>query len=78
MTVSGQTTETRRTAGELLRFLERMMDAIVRVDLGDPAVAQLTLLELRILMVLGAARRPSCRYQPRCSARQGERRAASC
>jgi DNA-binding MarR family transcriptional regulator len=58
MTVSGQTTETQRTAGELLRFLERMMEAIVRVDLGDPAVAQLTLLELRVLMVLGGARRP--------------------
>jgi DNA-binding MarR family transcriptional regulator len=58
MMVSGQTTQTRRTAGEILRFLDRMMDAIVRVDLGDSGVAQLTLLELRTLMVLGGARRP--------------------
>lgn len=57
--VSGETTETRRTAGELLRFLERMMDAIARVDLGDSAVAQLTLLELRVLIVLGGAPRPT-------------------
>jgi hypothetical protein len=40
-----QQSEVRRTARELLRFLEQMMDAIVRVDLGDPAVAQLSLLE---------------------------------
>lgn len=58
MMVSKQTTDARRTAGELLGFLERMMEAIVRVDLGDPAVAQLTLLELRILMVLDGAREP--------------------
>ena len=48
-----QQSEARSTARELLQFLEEMMNALVRVDIGDPAVAQLSLLELRVLMVLG-------------------------
>jgi DNA-binding MarR family transcriptional regulator len=51
-----QQAETKKVAQELLRFLEEMMEAIVRVDLGDPAVAQLTLLELRLMLALGEAR----------------------
>jgi DNA-binding MarR family transcriptional regulator len=42
-----------KTARELLRFLDEVMRAIVRVDLGDPGVAQLTLLEMRVLVALG-------------------------
>jgi DNA-binding MarR family transcriptional regulator len=44
--------EERKTAVELLRFLEEMMRAIARVDFGDPGVAQLTFLEMRILVAL--------------------------
>jgi DNA-binding MarR family transcriptional regulator len=47
--------ESRKTARELLRFLEEMMRTIARVDLGDPGVAQLTLLEMRVLLGLGEA-----------------------
>jgi DNA-binding MarR family transcriptional regulator len=57
MIETAQTVESRRTARELLRFLEEMMRTIARVDLGDPGVAQLTLLEMRILMALGEAGR---------------------
>jgi len=45
------------TARELLRFLDEMMRAIGRVDLGDPGIAQLTMLEMRTLLVLGEAGR---------------------
>jgi DNA-binding MarR family transcriptional regulator len=50
-----ETTEdqSRKTAKELLRFLEEMMRTIARVDLGEPGAAQLTLLEMRILIALG-------------------------
>src|SRR5947208_15699777 len=53
MIANEQALEVRTTVRELLRFLDEMMRVIVRVDLGDPAVAQLTLLEMRILMTLG-------------------------
>jgi DNA-binding MarR family transcriptional regulator len=49
--------DSRKTARELLRFLEEMMRTIARVDLGEPGAAQLTLLEMRILMTLGEAER---------------------
>jgi len=55
MIETAEVPEVRKTAWELLRFLEELMRAIARIDVGDPAVAQLTLLELRILMALGAA-----------------------
>jgi DNA-binding MarR family transcriptional regulator len=45
------------TARELLRFLDELMRAVVRVDLGDPGIAQLTLLEMRVLVALGEAGR---------------------
>jgi DNA-binding MarR family transcriptional regulator len=53
MIETAEVAESRKTARELLRFLEEMMRTIARVDLGDPGVAQLTLLEMRILMALG-------------------------
>jgi DNA-binding MarR family transcriptional regulator len=46
-----------RTARELLRFLDEVMRAIVRVDLGDPGIAQLTMLEMRALLGLGESGR---------------------
>jgi DNA-binding MarR family transcriptional regulator len=55
MIESAEAVESRRTARELLRFLEERMRTIARVDLGDPGVAQLTLLEMRVLMALGEA-----------------------
>ena len=55
MIETAEVVESRKTARELLRFLEEMMSTIARVDLGDPGVAQLTLLEMRILMTLGEA-----------------------
>jgi hypothetical protein len=56
MIETAQSAEGRKTARQLLLFLEEMMRTIARVDLGDPGVAQLTLLEMRILLVLvGAA-----------------------
>jgi DNA-binding MarR family transcriptional regulator len=58
MIETAQPAEGRKTARELLRFLEEMMRTIARVDIGDPGVAQLTLLELRILMALGDAGKP--------------------
>jgi DNA-binding MarR family transcriptional regulator len=57
MIETAQSVERRKTARQLLRFLEEMMRTIARVDLGDPGVAQLTLLEMRILLVLGEAGR---------------------
>jgi DNA-binding MarR family transcriptional regulator len=56
MIETAEAIESRKTARELLRFLEEMMRTIARVDLGDPGVAQLTLLEMRVLMALGEAR----------------------
>jgi DNA-binding MarR family transcriptional regulator len=50
---TAQQAEGRKAARELLRFLEEIMRTIARVDIGDPGVAQLTLLELRILMAVG-------------------------
>jgi DNA-binding MarR family transcriptional regulator len=48
-----QTQEVRTTARELLRFLDEVMRAIARVDVGDAAAAaQLTLLEMRMLLTL--------------------------
>ena len=55
MIETAEAIESRKTARELLRFLEEMMRTIARVDLGDPGVAQLTLLEMRLLMALGEA-----------------------
>jgi DNA-binding MarR family transcriptional regulator len=57
MIETAQSAEGRKTARQLLLFLEEMMRTIARVDLGDPGVAQLTLLEMRILLVLGEAGR---------------------
>jgi DNA-binding MarR family transcriptional regulator len=53
-----QVSDGRKMARELLRFLDKMMQAIARAELGDPGVAQLTLLEMRILTSLAEAGRP--------------------
>ena len=53
MSTTTQPHEVRATARQLLRFLDEMMRTIVRVELGDPALAQLTLLEMRVLIALG-------------------------
>ncbi len=42
----------RQTARELARFLDRVMGAIARVELGDAGIAPLSLVEIRILIVL--------------------------
>lgn len=63
MIETAEAVESRKTARELLRFLEEMMRTIARVDLGDPGVAQLTLLEMRILMVLGEGGRALAIHQ---------------
>src|SRR3954447_6263610 len=42
-----------RTARELLRFLNEMMRTIAQVDLGQAGIAELTLLELRVLVAVG-------------------------
>jgi DNA-binding MarR family transcriptional regulator len=47
-----------RTARDLLRFLDELMRAIARVELGNPGVAQLTLLEMRILTSLAELGKP--------------------
>jgi DNA-binding MarR family transcriptional regulator len=57
MTDTAEVVEGRKTARELLRFLEEMMRTIARVDLGEPGAAQLTLLEMRILLAIGEAGR---------------------
>jgi DNA-binding MarR family transcriptional regulator len=57
MIEAAQAEEGRKAARELLRVLEEMMRTIARVDLGDPGVAQLTLLEMRILLLLADAGR---------------------
>ena len=43
----------RTTARQLLGFLEEMMRTIARVDLGQSGVAQLSLLEMRLLIAIG-------------------------
>lgn len=53
--IETQEAENRKTARELLRFLEELMRTIAGVDLGDPGAAQLTLIEMRILLALGEA-----------------------
>ena len=53
MVETEQAQDGRATARELLRFLDELMRTIARVDLGDAGAAQLTLLEMRILTVLG-------------------------
>src|SRR5262245_39414063 len=58
MTDTDEAGDGRRIARELLRFLDEVMRAIARVELGDPGVARLTLLELRLLNALGEAREP--------------------
>jgi DNA-binding MarR family transcriptional regulator len=63
-----QQAETHKAARELLRFLEELMQAVARVDLGDAAVAQLTLLEFRLMLALGEAQGPiSLRDLARCA-----------
>jgi DNA-binding MarR family transcriptional regulator len=50
----------RKTAArELLRFLEEVMQAIARAELGEPGIAQLTLMEMRILTALAEAGQPA-------------------
>jgi hypothetical protein len=57
--------DARRSDGErtaarlLLRFLDDVMRAIARVELGNPGIAQLTLLEMRILTSLDEAGGPT-------------------
>jgi DNA-binding MarR family transcriptional regulator len=46
-------------ARELLRFLDEVMRAIARAELGDPGVAQLTLVEIRILRALAETGQPA-------------------
>jgi DNA-binding MarR family transcriptional regulator len=58
MTDTRRAGDGQRVARELLRFLDEVMRAIARVELGDPGVAQLTLLEMRILTSLAEAGRP--------------------
>jgi DNA-binding MarR family transcriptional regulator len=58
MTEREKATDGRRMARQLLRFLDEVMQAIARVELGDPGVAQLTLLEMRILRTLAEAGQP--------------------
>jgi len=58
MSDSDEAREERRIARELLRFLDEVMRAIARVELGDPGVARLTLLELRLLTTLAEAGGP--------------------
>jgi DNA-binding MarR family transcriptional regulator len=55
MIETAEEVQSRKTARELLRFLEEMMRTIARVDLGEPGASQLTLLEMRILIALGEA-----------------------
>jgi DNA-binding MarR family transcriptional regulator len=58
MSESEEHSDGRRVACDLLRFLDELMRAIVHVELGSPGVAQLTLLEMRILSSLAEAREP--------------------
>jgi DNA-binding MarR family transcriptional regulator len=54
-----KSTDEKTAARSLLRFLDDVMRAIVRVELGDPGIAQLTLLEMRILTSLAEAGGPT-------------------
>src|SRR5262245_41211725 len=58
MTDSDEAGDVRRLARELLRFLDEVMRAIARIELGDPGVARLTLLELRLLTALAETGEP--------------------
>jgi DNA-binding MarR family transcriptional regulator len=49
----------KRAARLLLRFLDDVMRAVAGIELGDPGVAQLTLLEMRILTSLAEAGGPT-------------------
>jgi hypothetical protein len=58
MTDRENASDGRRMARDLLRFFDEVMRTIARVELGDPAVAQLTLLEMQVLTALAEAGRP--------------------
>jgi hypothetical protein len=58
MTEKEERSDRPRTARDLLRFLDELLRAIARVELGNPGVAQLTLLEMRILTSLAEAGKP--------------------
>jgi DNA-binding MarR family transcriptional regulator len=58
MTDTEKANDGQRMARELLRFLDGIMRAIARVELGDPGVARLTLLEMRLLTALAEAGQP--------------------
>lgn len=58
MTNAEKADEGRKTARDLLRFLDEVMRAIAGVELGEPGVAQLTLVEMRILTTLAEAGQP--------------------
>ena len=58
MTEREERSDRRRTARDLLRFLDELMRAMARVELGNPSVAQLSLLEMRILSSLAEAGEP--------------------
>lgn len=49
----------KRAARSLLRFFDDVGRGIARVELGDPGIARLTLLEMRILTSLAEAGRPT-------------------
>lgn len=54
-----QQAATRRTAHGLLCFLDEMMQVIVRVEVSDPDVAPLSVLELSLLMAIAEASAPA-------------------
>jgi DNA-binding MarR family transcriptional regulator len=58
MTDTEKANDGQRMARELLRFLDEIMRAIAGVELGDPGVARLTLLEMRLLTALAEAGQP--------------------
>jgi hypothetical protein len=58
MTDRANASDGTKMARDLLRFFDEVMRAIAPVELGDPAVAQLTLLEMQVLSALAEAGRP--------------------
>jgi DNA-binding MarR family transcriptional regulator len=58
MNDEGKSRDAKRAAHLLLRFLDDVMRAVGRVELGDPGIAQLTLVEMRILSALAEAGTP--------------------
>jgi DNA-binding MarR family transcriptional regulator len=48
-----------RAARQLVQFLDEVMRAIARADLGNPGIAQLTPVEMRILRALAETGRPA-------------------